>query len=96
MIDLENRFEEMIIGRAERAKATQIPVDEPPIHPVPKKPHDCSKHHGGGDHKHDDDSCSSDDSMSEGEIDDEDEEGGSEIMEEWERRKKHPYRWVAL
>lgn len=87
MIELENRFEEEIMKRAEKVRATQTIIEEPPVQQVVHHDHHHHHHHCSGNK-----SSSSCDSSSDGEDNDDDDEGScSQIMEEWDKRKKHPH-----
>lgn len=85
MIELENRFEEEIVDRNEKARQIQNKVEEaPPTKPVNHK----HQHHHNCSTGTQSSSCSSESSSS----DDEDDEGNcNRIFEEWTRRKKNPY-----
>nr|KAI8732245.1 ribonuclease 3-like [Biomphalaria glabrata] len=90
MVELENRFEEDIVKRSEK----RTPNIEELLPPCSTHHH----HHHCSGHK----SSSCDSSSSEDDDDDDDDEGAvSQIMEEWDRRKKfpnslHPELWFNI
>ncbi|XP_005107264.1 ribonuclease 3 [Aplysia californica] len=89
MIELENRFEEEVVRRAERMKASQPQEKETSCES--NKPHHHHHHHHHHCSGHKSGSSSSESSSDEDDDDDDDDEGANQIMEEWEKRKKHPY-----
>lgn len=80
MIELENKFESELVKRSLRFVGTQDTIEEPSHH-LPTHHH---HHHCTGNKSSCDSSSSSDE-------DDEDDAAVSQIMEEWDKRKKHPY-----
>nr|AMN88357.1 DROSHA [Mytilus galloprovincialis] len=83
MRDLEDRFENEVILRAERIRDSQPKVDLPSRPPPKLHIHkQCCSHQA-------EDSCSSSSDSSDGDDDDDDDD---EWIEELNKKKKHPYR----
>lgn len=86
MRELEDTFEDQILKRAERVRATFPTTEMPP--PPPRVPRPCSHHHHS--HSHCGSSSSSASTSCTSSESDSDEGSCSKWMEEMERKRKHP------
>ncbi|KAH9500714.1 hypothetical protein Btru_076335 [Bulinus truncatus] len=98
MIDLENKFEEEIVKRAEKKTDLQTRVEDLLASSCALHHHHHHHHHCSGSKSS---SCDSSDEDDDDDDDDDDESAVSQIMEEWDKRKKfpnslHPELWFNI